>query len=191
MTKRATEIRKGNVVILDGDLWQVVDQTHHTPGNLRAIINIKFKNLGNGQTRQERYSSSDSFELAFLEERKCQYLYRDQVTGVFVFMDAETFDQIEIPAETIQESMNYVVEQQEVTLTFHGGTPISVELPSSVNLRITESEPAIKGNTVSNLFKRAVLETGLEIKVPLHIAEGELVKVSTATGEFMGRAKED
>jgi elongation factor P len=191
MTKRATEIRKGNVVILEGDLWQVVEQNHHTPGNLRAIINIRFKNLASGQTRQERYSSSDSFEIAFLEERKCQYLYRDVVTKIFVFMDSETFDQIEIPEEQIIESMNYVIEQQELPLTFHNGTPISVELPSSVNLRITESEPATKGNTVSNLFKRAVLETGLEIKVPLHIAEGELVKVSTATGEFMGRAKED
>jgi elongation factor P len=191
MTKRATEIRKGNVVILEGDLWQVVEQNHHTPGNLRASINIRFKNLASGQTRQERYSSSDSFEIAFLEERKCQYLYRDVVTKIFVFMDSETFDQIEIPEEQIIESMNYVIEQQELPLTFHNGTPISVELPSSVNLRITESEPATKGNTVSNLFKRAVLETGLEIKVPLHIAEGELVKVSTATGEFMGRAKED
>jgi elongation factor P len=191
MTKRATEIRKGNVVILEGDLWQVVEQNHHTPGNLRAIINIRFKNLASGQTRQERYSSSDSIEIAFLEERKCQYLYRDVVTKIFVFMDSETFDQIEIPEEQIIESMNYVIEQQELPLTFHNGTPISVELPSSVNLRITESEPATKGNTVSNLFKRAVLETGLEIKVPLHIAEGELVKLSTATGEFMGRAKED
>ncbi|HMS16707.1 MAG TPA: elongation factor P [Planctomycetota bacterium] len=191
MTKRATEIRKGNVVILDGELWQVIDQNHHTPGNLRAIINIKFKNLATGQTRQDRYSSSDSFEVAFLEERKCQYLYKDLVTKVYHFMDLENFDQIEVPEDLISESMAYVIEQQELPLTFHNGTPISVELPPSVNLRITESEPATKGNTVSNLFKRAVLETGLEIKVPLHIGEGELVKVSTATGEFMGRAKED
>jgi elongation factor P len=190
MSKRATEIRKGNVVILDGELWQVIDQNHHTPGNLRAIINIKFKSLASGQTRSERFGSGDSFEIAFMEERKCQFLYKDLASAKFVFMDTETFEQYELSPDEAGEAMNFVVEQQEVPIKFHDGTPISIELPGSVVLKIVESDPAIKGNTVSNVFKRAVCETGLEIKVPLHIDVGELVKISTATGEFQGRAKE-
>lgn len=190
MGRRATEIRKGNVLDIDGELWKVVEFDHNTPGNWRAIINLKIKNLSTGQTKTERFGSGDVLEVAFLEARKCQYLYRDQTTKAFVFMDQEDYNQYELNEDDVGQEMQYVVEEQIVDMTFHDGRPISLDLPGSVTLRVTESEPAIKGNSVSNIFKRAVVETGLEIKVPLHIDVDELVKISTATGEFQGRAKE-
>ena len=187
---RATEVRKGNVLEIDGDLWQVVKHHHHTPGNLRAIINLKCKSLTTGAWKQIRAASGDNFVVAFLETRKCQYLYKDEGTSAFVFMDQKTYDQYELHDDVVGEEMPYVVENYECSLTFHDGKPISLDLPGHVVLTITESEPAAKGNTVSNLFKRAVVETGMEIKVPLHIDVGERVKISTETGEFQGRSKE-
>ncbi|MCB9834323.1 MAG: elongation factor P [Planctomycetes bacterium] len=187
---RATEIRKGNVLIIDGDLWVVAEYKHHTPGNLRAIINMKCKSLSTGSWKHIRAGSSESYDVAYLEKRKAQYLYKNEGTGDYVFMDQGTYDQYELDHDLVGDQMPYVKENDEVQLTFHGEKAISLDLPPSVNLTITESEPAAKGNTVSNIFKRAVVETGLEIKVPLHIDVGELVKISTETGEFMGRAKE-
>ena len=105
-------------------------------------------------------------------------------------MDNENYEQYELSDDDVGEAMKYVVEEQIVEMTFHDDTPVDLTLPASVNLRVAESDPAIKGNTVSSVFKRAVLETGLVIKVPMHIAEGELIKVSSQTGEFQGRAKE-
>lgn len=190
MGRRATEIRKGNVLEIDGELWKVVDQDHNTPGNWRAIINLKVKNLRTGQTKTNRYGSGDVLEVAFLENRKCQYLYRDVTTSCFVFMDNENYDQYELSEDEIGDAMSYVVEEQIVEMTFHDDKPVDITLPASVNLRVKQSDPAIKGNTVSSVFKPAVLETGLVIKVPMHIAEGELIRLSTQTGEFQGRAKE-
>ena len=190
MGRRATEIRKGNVLEIDGELWKVIDQDHNTPGNWRAIINLKVKNLRTGQTKTNRHGSGDVLEVAFLENRKCQYLYKDKTTSAYVFMDNENYEQYELSDDDVGEAMKYVVESQIVEMTFHGEMPVDLTLPASVNLRVAESDPAIKGNTVSSVFKRAVLETGLVIKVPMHIAEGEMIKVSSQTGEFQGRAKE-
>jgi len=190
MGRRSTEIRKGNVLEIEGELWLVLEFDHNQPGKGRAIISVKLKNLRTGQTRSERYSSGDVVEFAFLETRKCQYLYRDQTTSAYVFMDQENYEQYELTGDVLGETMNFVVEEHIVDMTFHDGNPLSVDLPGNVNLRITESEPAARGDTVSNVFKKAVVETGLEIKVPLHIDVGELVKVSTQTGDFQGRAKE-
>ena len=137
-----------------------------------------------------RAGSGENFEVAFMEKRKASYLYKNESTGDFVFMDSENFEQYELDHDLVGEEMPYIKENDEVQLTFHEERAISLDLPPSVVLEITESDPAAKGNTVSNVFKRAVVETGLEIKVPLHIAVGEKVKISTETGEFMGRAKE-
>ena len=190
MGRRATEIRKGNVLDIDNELWKVVKYHHHTPGNLRAIINMKCKNLQNGSWKHIRAASGDSFEVAFLETRKCQYLYKDEGNGNFIFMDQANYEQYELDGEMVEDEMPYVVENYECNLTFHNDVPISLDLPGHVVLTVIESEPAAKGNTVSNLFKRAVVETGLEIKVPLHIDVGEKVKVSTETGEFQGRSND-
>ena len=190
MGTKATEIRKGNVLDIDGELWLVVTREHIAPGNWRAINHFKLKNLMSGQTKALRCGSGEMLEVAFMEKRKAQYLYKDEGTKAYVFMDLKDFEQYELNEDVLKDAMKYVVEQQEVDLTFHSDRAISMDLPGSVSLKVIESEPASKGNTVSNLFKRAVVETGLEIKVPLHIDVGEMVKISTETGEFQGRSKD-
>ena len=191
MAKRgATEIRKGNVLDQDGGLWKVIDFDHNTPGNWRAIINIRVKNLSTGQSKTIRCGSSDNFEVAYLETRKCQYLYKDATTKSYVFMDQNDFEQYELSEDLVGDVMPFVVEEQVVDVTFYADDAVGIDIPGSVILTITESEPAAKGNSVNNIFKRAVCQTGLEIKVPLHIDVGETVKINTQTGEFLGRAKE-
>ncbi len=189
MAVRATEIRKGQVIDHNGELLLITDYEHKTPGNLRAIINIKTKSLSTGANGSMRLGSNDSLEVAYLDRRKCEYLYKE-VNGDFVFMDSNTYDQFNLTAEFCGDKMRFCKENSSVEVTFYEATPVGVELPSVVELIITEAEDAVKGNTATNVKKNAVLETGAEIKVPLHIGSGELVRVSTETGDFMGRAKE-
>ncbi len=190
MSVRSTELRKGDVIVQNGDLLLITDYHHHTPGNLRSIIQMKTKSLTSGQSNSLRASSSDTFEKGYLDKRKAEYLYKEQ-NGDHCFMDSETYEQFVITAEFATETMGFVRENTTVDVTFHEGTPIGIDLPPVVVLRVTESEVAIKGNTANNVKKDAVLETGLKIKVPMHIAEGEEIKVKTDTGDFMGRAQSD
>ncbi len=187
MTIKATEIRKGQVLVLDGELYLVTDFEHIAPGNWRAINQIKCKHLVTGAVKQMRLSSSETVELAYLERRPCTYLYREGAH--YVFMDSENYEQYHLGEELVGEAMKYVKENQEITLTFHEGRPVTVDLPAAVILQVQEAEMAVKGDSVTNDKKGAVLETGLEIRVPMYIQAGEWVKVSTETGEFLGRAK--
>ncbi len=186
MGVRATELRKGQVIDKDGDLLLITAQEHRTPGNLRAIITIKTKSLMTGATNSTRLSSSDMVEVAYLDRRKAEYLYKD-TTG-YVFMDSENYEQFILPEELVGDRMGLVRENTTIEVTFHETTPIGVELPPSVVLRVTEAEAAVKGNTTSGVKKEAVLETGLQIKVPMHIQVDEEIRVATDTGEFQGRA---
>ncbi len=187
MQVKATELRKGMVLEKDGELLLITDYSHSTPGNWRAIIHVKTRNLNTGQTGSLRPSSGESFETAFLDKKKAQYLYAEG-NGDYVFMDQETYDQFTITKEQGEEKMGFVKESDVVEVTFHGTTPIGIELPTQVILEVTEAEMAVKGNSATNVKKEAVLETGRKIKVPLHINVGEMVKVNTDTGEFQGRA---
>lgn len=189
MPIKVTEIRKGMVIIYENELHLVIEFEHHTPGNLRAVNQLKLKNLKTGTVIQQRLASNVTVERAHLEPKKCQFLYRDQTHGAFVFMDLESFEQYEITEDLVGDKMVYVRENQDVTVTFHEGRPLSIELPTSVVLKIAYAEGAARGNTVNNNFKLARTETGLELKVPNFIETDELVKVSTETGEFQGRAK--
>jgi elongation factor P len=186
MSARATELRKGTVIEKDGDLLLITDYHHHTPGNLRAIIQMKTKSLKTGATGAIRAGSSESFEVAYLDRRNCQYLYKE-ANGDVIFMDDETFEQFPLPAELAEGSMGYVKENTSVEVTFHDGSAIGIALPPSVVLEVTEAEMAVKGNTATNVKKEAVVETGLAIKVPMHIKVGDMVKISTDNGDFMGR----
>ncbi len=188
MGVRATEIRKGQVIQHDGDLLLVTEYEHKTPGNLRAIINIKTKSLTTGSTSAMRLGSSDVLEVAFLDRKRAEYLYRDGSGGNFVFMDTENYEQFELSPEFVGDKMLYVRENTQVEVSFHGATPVGVVLPPQVVLTVTEAEAAVKGNTTSGVKKDAVLETGLKLKVPIHITVGDHVKVATETGEFQGRA---
>jgi elongation factor P len=191
MGVKATELRKGAVIEKDGDLLLITEYMHHTPGNLRAVIHVKLKSLRTGSTKELRLSSGDVLEVAYLDKKPCEYLYREG-TGGYVFMEQENFEQVTIPATLISEQMGYVKENTVVAITFHGAVPIGLELPAelpaSVVLEVTEAEIAVRGNTATNVKKEAVLETGLKIKVPIHISVGDKVKVRTSDGEFQGRA---
>ena len=187
MAVKATEIRKGQVIEKDGDLLLITEYEHRTPGNLRAIISLKTRSLRTGQANSMRLSSGDMVELAFLDRRSAEYLYKES-SGTFVFMDTENYEQFELSPDLVGSAMDFVRENTTIEVTFHETTPIGIELPSQVVLKVAEAEPAVKGNTSSGAKKDAVLETGLSIKVPLHIQQGEEVRVSTDTGEFQGRA---
>jgi len=185
MGVRATELRKGTVIQENGQLWLIVEYMHHTPGNLRAVIHCKMKNIQTGQTRELRLGSGDVYEVAYLDKKKCEYLYKDS-TG-YVFMDQESFDQFPLPAELVEDKMGYVRENTVVDVTFHENLAIGVDLPASVTLKVIEAESAVKGNTATNVKKEAIVETGMKVKVPLHITAGDQIKISTVDGEFQGR----
>ncbi|TAH38612.1 MAG: elongation factor P [Planctomycetota bacterium] len=187
MPIKATEIRKGQILLIEGGLWLVTDFEHIAPGNWRAINQVKCKNLTTGSTKQMRLGSSEVVELAYLEKRPCTYLYKEG--DHFVFMDSQNYEQHHLGADVVGESMQYVRDNQEVLVTFHDGRPISVDLPSAVVLQVKEAEIGVKGDSVTNSTKGAVLETGLAVRVPMHINAGDYVKISTENGEFLGRTK--
>lgn len=182
----ATDIRKGSVLVLDGELFVCTDFQHNTPGNKRGNVQTKLKSLSSGTTINRKFSSTERVDFAFLDKVICEYLYQDGTS--YVFMDTNTYEQHHLSEDQVGEQMPYVVENARVQVTFYEGTPVSVELPGSVELKVEHTEPGVKGDTVSNVYKPATLETGLEIKVPNHVNIGDVVKVSTQTGEFQGRA---
>lgn len=186
---RPSEVRKGTVIEHQNDLWVITEYEHRTPGNLRSFFQIKIKSMTSDQVQSMRLSASDSLEVAFLDKKNAEYLYQES-NGDYIFMDAETYEQYPLSKDVIGDKIGFVKPNETVQVTFHGASPIGLELPPAVVLEIAEAEMAVKGNTATNVKKDAVLETGQAIKVPLHIKAGELVKVSTDTGEFMGRAKE-
>jgi elongation factor P len=186
---RVTDVRKGMILVHEGQLHIVVDYEHIAPGNWRAINQLKLKNLKSGSNVMLRLGSSENVEQAYLDLKPATYLYFDRNAG-YVFMDSESYEQYSIPEELIAEKKGYLVENTAVTLTFHDGQSVGVQVPPTVNLRVTEADASTRGNTVNAVTKKVKLETGMELKVPGYIEAGELVKVSTETGEFQGRVKE-
>ncbi len=183
-----SQVRKGMVIVgADGQLYHVVDRDLNTPGNWRAILQLKLKNLKTGSITMNRVRPQDKVEQAYLEKREMQYIYQDG--DGFVFMDTETFDQITLDREWIGDQMLYMKEGNKAHLIFYEGKPISVELPATVELKVVETEPSVKGATAAAQFKPATLETGLKITVPPFVGIGEMVAVDTRTGEYLSRAK--
>ena len=185
----ATSIRKGSFIKHKGELWQAVDVTHRTPGNKRGFVQVKLRSVKNGTHVTERFSSNEDVESAWLDARKAQYLYDDATTGP-VFMDLESYEQYSLSREVLGEAMGYVKENDELEVTFYENTAIGLRLPAKVELVITETDPAVKGDTVNNVQKPATLETGLVVKVPAHISVGDKIRVSTVTGEFQERVND-
>jgi len=183
-----SDVRKGQVIVGDdGQLYVVVDRDLNTPGNWRAILNLKLKNLKTGAVTPRRFKPEDKVEVAFLETREFQYLYQDG--DDYVFMDQETYDQIHLSKEWIGELILYLKENDNAQVVFYDGKPISLELPATVELKVIETEPSVKGATAAAQYKPATLETGLKITVPPFIGIGEVVQVDTRTGEYLSRAK--
>ncbi len=184
----ANDIRKGNVILLDDQLYQCLDFHHNTPGNKRGIIQAKLKGLISGTIINRKFSSTEKVEFAFLDKRECEYLYREG--NSHVFMDSENYEQHHLSNDVVGDQMRFIIENATVQVTFYEGNPVSIELPGSVVLVIKHTEPGLKGDSVSNVFKPATLETDYEFKVPNHINIGDRVKVSTQTGEFQGRVND-
>ena len=181
------DIRRGMVFVgEDGGLYQCLDRDLNTPGNWRAILQLKVRNLKTGAITQNRVRPDDKVDLAYLETREMQYSYREGEN--LIMMDNETYDQLPLPAEFIGDQVNYLRENDMVRVVMYEGKPLSVELPASVELKVTETEPTVKGATAAAQKKVAVVETGAKIDVPAFITVGEVIKIDTATGEYLGRA---
>jgi elongation factor P len=180
------DFRKGLRIEIDGDPFVIVDFAHQKMGRGRPRTTAKVKNMLTGAVLEKTFLSGEMFQPPDMMTRKMQYLYSDN--DGFHFMDSETYEQAALSAETLGESRFFLKENDEYTLLLYNGSPISIDLPASVVLKVTEAEPAIKGDSVTNIQKTAKLETGLEVKVPLFVKEGDLVKVDTRTSEYIERA---
>jgi elongation factor P len=175
------------IVADDGQLYHVIDRDLNTPGNWRAILQLKLKNLKTGSITINRVRPQDKVETAYLEKREMEYIYPE--ADGYVFMDTETFDQITLLKEMVGEMMDYMKPNTKAHVTFYEGKPLSLELPATVELEVTETDPSVKGATAAAQYKPATLETGLKVTVPPFIAIGEKIKVDTRTGEYLERAK--
>jgi elongation factor P len=180
------DVRKGQVIVGEGgQLFTVVDREHITPGNWRAVLKLKVKNLKTGSVTENRVKPDDRVEVAYLDRRQMQYLYAEG--DGYVFMDNETYDQIHVPATAVGDAKDYLLENMTATVARHDGNVLYVELPVSVELTITYTEPGVQGDRSTGGNKPATLETGATVQVPLFITQGEKVKVDTRDGRYLGR----
>ncbi len=182
---QASSIRRGMAIVRSNQIYIVTEFAHRTPGNKRAFMQITMKNLASGQIIQERYAATEDLELAHLDPRKTQFMYRDGEG--FHFMDLEDYHTYALNEELIGDSKYFMKDGMEIELLFFQGKSIQVNLPKQVSLKVTESPPGIKGDSVSNNTKVAVLETGLKLNIPIFIEEGTIIRVNTQTGEYLGR----
>ena len=183
-----SDVRKGQVIVGEaGQLFTVVDRELITPGNWRAILNLKLKNLKTGAVVVNRVKPEDKVDLAYLDRRPMQYLYAEG--DGYVFMDNETYDQVTLGKEWVGDLILYLKENENCQVVFFDGKPISLDLPATVELKVVETEPSVKGATAAAQFKPATLETGKKITVPPFVGIGERVAVDTRTGEYLSRAK--
>jgi len=182
----ANDIRKGNVIKYNGEANFVMEVHHRTPGNLRAFVQAKLRNLKSGRSGEVRFNSSESVEVMTTDRQTLEFSYIDR--GTYCFINPESFEQVELAEELISDAKHYLVPNGMVEVLFVEGVPVSVTLPSSVTLKVVESSDGIRGDTASNVQKPAKMETGLVVNVPLFIKEGELLKVSTSDGSYLGRA---
>ncbi len=181
----SNELRKGTTFVLDGELYQVLEYQHYKPGRGNAIIRTKLRNLRTGATIPRNFLSGDRFEEAPVERLAAQYLYEDGES--FYFMDAQTYDQIPVPAKLIGDKAGFLKEGMEVALTMLGSEVLDAELPASVELEVVESEMAVAGDTATGVTKTVVCETGLKVQVPLFVSTGDVIRVDTRTGEYLTR----
>jgi len=183
---QATRMKKGMLIKIGQDLFRVLELQHVTPGNLRGFVRVKFRNIRTGALADQKLRSEDSVDRATLDEREMQYLYRDGES--FHFMDTGTYEQSHIDAEALGDNVNYLVPDALIKVEFYGSEPVGIELPPTVDLLVEDTAPGIKGATASNQIKPARLETGLVVNVPPFVNNGDKVRVSTESGEYLSRA---
>lgn len=182
----ANEIRLGGLIEHQGNLWRVLKKGHVKPGKGGAFVQVELKDIINGTKLNERFRSTDKVEKPHVEPRKMQYLYAEGDSHIF--MDLETYEQMQLNAEDIEEQSGYLLPNTDVQINFYEETAIGVDLPANVILEVTETESVVKGQTAAGGGKPAILETGIRITVPTFVNTGEKVKVNTETGEYVERA---
>jgi elongation factor P len=182
----ANDLRKGMAIKYNSNAAIVLEVTHRTPGNLRAFVQLIIRYIGTGKSADVRFSSTEKVELVEVHRSKLDFSYSDQEG--YNFMDPDSFETITLSSELIGDARDFLTENMQVEVLYVEGRAVSVELPPSVNLKVTESPEGLRGDSSGNVMKTATLETGKIIQVPLFIKEGEIVKVDTRTGDYMSRA---
>ena len=182
------DLKNGLVLNLDGQLWAVVEFQHVKPGKGGAFVRTKLKNVLSGKVVDKTFNAGTKVETANVDKRDMQYLYKDGAD--FVFMDSSTYEQITVPEATVGDAANFMLENQDATVALHDGTPLYVELPTSVVLEITYTEPGLQGDRSTGGTKPATVETGYQIQVPLFLETGTKVKVDTRSGDYLGRVND-
>jgi len=180
------DLKNGMTLNIDGQLWNVVDFQHVKPGKGGAFVRTKLKNVMSGKVVDRTFNAGVRVEQASVDRREMQYLYREG--DDFVFMDTETYDQPHIPAATVGDASNYLLEEQNATVAFNEDVPLYVELPAAVELTVSQTDPGLQGDRSTGGTKPATLQTGAQIQVPLFITTGEKIRVDTRTGQYLGRA---
>lgn len=186
MSIPATQMRPGMIINFKNDLHLVFSVEHRTPGNLRAFIQAKLRNIRTGAMYVERFRSPDPIDRVHVESVKMEYLYNDG--DDYYFMDQDTFEQLNLKRETLGDAVDYLTPNLIIEVSSHNGNPVGIELPPSVVMTVMETEPGIKSATASSVTKPAKMETGLVVQVPPFINEGEKIKIDTAEGAYMARA---
>jgi elongation factor P len=182
----ATQMRPGMVIKYNNELYSIFSVTHRTPGNLRGFVQAKMRSLRSGSMTENRFSSEDKVEKAIMDEQEMEYLYDDG--EYYYFMNTESYEQMHLMKDLLGDATQFLIPQLKVKVEFYEGKPISVELPPTVDMTVMETEPGLKGATVSNVTKPAKMETGLVVQVPPFITEGERIKVNTSDGSYQERA---
>ncbi len=180
------DLKNGMTLNLDGQLWGVVDFQHVKPGKGGAFVRTKLKNVLTGKVVDRTFNAGVKVDVANVDRREMQYLYREG--DDYVFMDVQDYEQPRIPAATVGDAANYLLEEQTATVAFNDGVPLYVDLPASVELTVSQTDPGVQGDRSTGGTKPATLETGAQVQVPLFITTGEKVKVDTRTGDYIGRA---
>jgi elongation factor P len=181
------DLKNGMTLDLDGTLFQVIEFQHVKPGKGGAFVRTKLRNVRTGQVLERTFNAGVKVDQAIVERKDMQYLYRDGDN--LVFMDTGTYEQLMVPVDVVGDAASYLAEAATAQVSVHEGVPIGVELPASVVLSITDTQPAVRGDTRTSAMKPATLETGYEVQVPLFVEPGEKVKVDTRSGEYIERVK--
>jgi len=185
---QATNIRKGQIIEVGGEPCRVMEFRHVTPGKGNAVVQTRLRNLRSGSSFEQRFRSTENVERVMLETQEFEYLYQDGAD--YVFMNTENYEQVHLSDELLGDVVHYLLPNIKVGVELYQGSPMGINPPSSVNLKVVETEPSLKGATAASQNKPATMETGLVVQVPPFIEIGELISVDTSDGKYLGRAKE-
>lgn len=181
------QFHKGLKIEFEGEIWEIIEYRHSKMAQRSAVMKTKIRNVATGAVQEKNFRSGDSFKVPDTERRNMQFLYKDDIG--FHFMDMDTYEQHSLSHNEVGESADFLKEQQEITVLYYNSEPMGVELPTAVELEVKETEPGMKGDTVTGASKPALLESGATIQVPLFIDAGDIIKVDTRSGEYLERLK--